>query len=118
MVKPARNHAHLDEFSALDDRDAEASRTDKGRDDHHGKAHMMHWVTPAIDGRWALGNSIFHSSCMGVAPNDLAGSIRGRREPEEIPRCVRRIGAGSGKDDGGDEPGHDAEPKQPKVGIR
>src|SRR5207248_546037 len=38
---------------------------------------MMHWVMPARIVGAALGNSTFHSSCMGVAPNAWPASRSG-----------------------------------------
>ncbi len=55
---------------------------------------MMHWVMPAMMVAAALGNSTFHSSCMGVAPNASPASMSGFGT-EEIPRWVRRMGAGN-----------------------
>ncbi len=78
---------------------------------------MMHWVMPArIVGR-ALGSSIFHSRCIGVAPkaSPASSSVRGT---EEMPRCVRRIGAGTAKITVEMRPGTTPRPNSTSVGIR
>src|ERR1019366_111894 len=48
------------------------------------RLNMMHCVMPAMMVVAALGNSIFHSSCMGVAPKDCPASMSGRGT-DEIP---------------------------------
>ena len=78
---------------------------------------MMHWVMPAMMVVAALGNSTFHSSCIGVAPNASPASISGRGT-EEMPRCVRRIGAGSANITVEMSPGTTPRPNSTRVGIR
>ena len=78
---------------------------------------MMHWVTPAMMVEAALGNSIFHSNCMGVAPNASPASISGRGT-EEMPRCVSRMGAGKAKMTVEMSPGTTPRPNSTRVGMR
>ncbi len=78
---------------------------------------MMHWVIPAMMVDAALGSSTFHSSCMGVAPNASPASIRGRGT-DDIPRCVRRMGAGKAKMTVDINPGTTPRPNKTNVGMR
>ena len=72
---------------------------------------MMHWVMPAMMVDAALGNSTFHSSCMGVAPKASPASMSGFGT-EEMPRWVRRIGRGQRKDHRRNQARHHAETEQ------
>jgi len=61
------------------------------RDHHHGQAQHDALVMPARIVGAALGNSTFHSSCMGVAPNAWPASSSALGT-ELIPSCVSRMG--------------------------
>ena len=65
----------------------------------------------------ALGSSTFHSSCMGVAPKASPASISGFGT-DEMPRCVRRMGAGSANITVEISPGTTPRPNSTSVGIR
>ncbi len=78
---------------------------------------MMHCVTPAMMVPAALGNSIFQSNCMGVAPKASPASMSGRGT-EEMPRWVKRMGAGSAKITVEMSPGTTPRPNNTNVGIK
>ena len=78
---------------------------------------MMHWLTPVRMAEAALGNSIFISSCHGVAPKAWPASMSGRGT-EAMPSCVRRIGAGSAKMIVETRPGTTPRPNSTSVGVR
>src|SRR5882762_9079729 len=81
------------------------------------RLNMMHWVTPARIVGAALGNSTFHNSCMGVAPNASPAS-RSAVGTELMPSCVRRMGAGRAKITVEMSPGTTPKPNSTSVGMR
>ena len=65
----------------------------------------------------ALGSSTFQRSCMGVAPKASPASMSGFGT-EDMPRCVRRMGAGSANITVEINPGTTPSPNSTRVGIR
>src|SRR5688572_6285987 len=78
---------------------------------------MMHCVIPARIIGAALGSSTFSSSCKGVAPNAWPASSKGFGT-DEMPTCVRRIGAGNAKITVEIKPGTTPSPNSTSVGVR
>ena len=61
------------------------------------KLSMMHWVMPAMMVAAALGQLDLPQKLQRRCTKRLAGLDSGASAPKEIPRCVRRIGAGRAK---------------------
>ena len=78
---------------------------------------MMHWVIPVTMVGMADGSSMVVSNCHLVAPKACPASIRGLGV-EDMPRWVRRTGAGRAKMMVEINPGTTPSPNRTKVGIR
>ena len=78
---------------------------------------MIVWVRPAMTWGKAYGNSIFHSSWRGVEPK-AAPASSSCLGVEEMPRWVRRIGAGTTKMAVAIKPGTRPMPKNTIAGMR
>src|SRR6266478_2171043 len=118
MVKPASNPIPTcTEFSARTTGTPSPPAPTRAAITTIDRLSMMHWVIPAMIVDAALGNSTFHRSCMGVAPKASPASMSGFGT-EEMPRCVRRMGAGSANITVEISPGTTPRPNRTRVGIR